>query len=102
MGANSGQTAAEVDLVTAASVEVERHIQTVSAGAEEMSASISEIIAIIDQIAEFQATIAAAVEQQAAVLAEVTDQLSKATVAADQVLAGLDTLIDRSDSRSSG
>ena len=43
MGANSSATATEVDHVTAASVEVERHIQTVAAGAEEMSASIKEI-----------------------------------------------------------
>jgi methyl-accepting chemotaxis protein len=40
-------------------------------------------------------TIAAAVEEQVAVLTDVTGQLSEATAAADQVLAGLDRLAGR-------
>ena len=46
----------------------------------------------VGDIHQLQITIAASVEQQAAVLADVTAQLSRATAAADEVLAGLDRL----------
>jgi methyl-accepting chemotaxis protein len=46
----------------------------------------------VDDIHELQLNIASSVEEQASVLAEVTTQLSAATAAADQVLAGLQTL----------
>lgn len=43
MGSNSAETSSQVNLVTQASVEVSRNVETVSTGAEEMSASIKEI-----------------------------------------------------------
>jgi methyl-accepting chemotaxis protein len=77
-------------------------ITAIVAETGDVATTIATTTDAVGDIHQVQMMIAAAVEQQAAVLAEVTDQLSKATVAADQVLAGLDTLIDRSDSRSSG
>jgi hypothetical protein len=46
----------------------------------------------VDDIHELQLNITSSVEEQASVLAEVITQLSAATAAADQVLAGLQTL----------
>ncbi len=43
MGVNSAETSKQVSLVTSASIEVTRNVETVAAGAEEMAASIKEI-----------------------------------------------------------
>jgi len=43
MGASAGHTSEQVDLIRAASAEVGVHVETVSTGAEEMAASITEI-----------------------------------------------------------
>jgi methyl-accepting chemotaxis protein len=43
MGVNSSETSKQVALVTSASIEVTRNVETVAAGAEEMAASIKEI-----------------------------------------------------------
>ena len=51
----------------------------------------------VDDIHELQLNIASSVEEQSAVLAEVTAQLSTATVAAGQVLTGLQALSATSD-----
>jgi methyl-accepting chemotaxis protein len=79
--------------------KVNEVITAIVAETGDVAGTIATTTDAVGDIHQVQITIAAAVEQQAAVLADVTGQLGKATVAADQVLSGLDKLIDRSDSR---
>jgi methyl-accepting chemotaxis protein len=86
---------------TATSVgKVNEVITAIVAETRDVAGTITTTTDAVGDIHQVQMTIAQSVEEQAAVLAEVTGQLSKATAAADQVLAGLDQLtIERSDSR---
>ncbi|MEV0899648.1 methyl-accepting chemotaxis protein [Actinoplanes sp. NPDC049802] len=78
---------------TATSVErVNQVITTIVAETGDVAHTFASTTGAVDDIHELQLNIASSVEEQAAVLAEVTTQLSTATAAADQVLAGLQTL----------
>ncbi|MEV6348495.1 methyl-accepting chemotaxis protein [Actinoplanes sp. NPDC051851] len=78
---------------TAASVEkVNAVITAIVAETDDVAQTFGATTGAVDGIHELQLNIASSVEEQAAVLAEVTKQLSNATAAADQVLAGLETL----------
>jgi methyl-accepting chemotaxis protein len=78
---------------TATSVqEVNQVISAIVAETEDVAQTFASTTGAVDAIHELQLNIASSVEEQASVLAEVTTQLSAATAAADQVLAGLQTL----------
>ncbi|GAA2658591.1 methyl-accepting chemotaxis protein [Paractinoplanes durhamensis] len=78
---------------TATSVErVNQVITAIVAETDDVAQTFATTSEAVGDIHEGQITIAQSVEEQARVLAEVTDQLSEATQAADQVLAGLDRL----------
>jgi methyl-accepting chemotaxis protein len=78
---------------TATSVEkVNQVITAIVAETEDVAQTFASTTGAVDDIHELQLNIASSVEEQASVLAEVTTQLSAATAAADQVLAGLQTL----------
>jgi methyl-accepting chemotaxis protein len=86
---------------TATSVgKVNEVITAIVAETGDVAGTIATTTDAVGDIHEVQMTIAQSVEEQATVLADVTGQLSNATAAAEQVLAGLDQLtIERSDSR---
>ena len=78
---------------TATSVQrVNEVITAIVAETDDVAQTFAGTSDAVGDIHQLQITIAASVEQQAAVLADVTDQLSRATAAADEVLAGLDRL----------
>ncbi|MFC7532224.1 methyl-accepting chemotaxis protein [Actinoplanes sp. GCM10030250] len=78
---------------TASSVEkVNQVITAIVAETDDVAQTFASTAGAVDGIHELQLNIASSVEEQAAVLAEVTGQLSTATAAADQVLAGLHKL----------
>ena len=78
---------------TASSVEkVNQVITAIVAETDDVAQTFAHTTDAVDGIHELQLSIASSVEEQAAVLAEVTKQLSNATAAADQVLAGLQKL----------
>ncbi|GIM96329.1 methyl-accepting chemotaxis protein [Paractinoplanes toevensis] len=78
---------------TATSVErVNQVITAIVAETDDVAQTFATTSDAVGDIHEGQITIARSVEEQARVLAEVTEQLSAATQAADQVLAGLDRL----------
>ncbi|GAA0451892.1 hypothetical protein GCM10009531_49460 [Actinoplanes capillaceus] len=78
---------------TATSVErVNQVITAIVAETGDVAHTFASTAGAVDGIHELQLNIASSVEEQAAVLAEVTTQLSTATAAAGQVLAGLETL----------
>ncbi|RLK59011.1 methyl-accepting chemotaxis protein [Actinokineospora cianjurensis] len=96
MGKGFGVVASEVRALanaTSSSVgRVEAVINTIVGQTGEVTRSFDSTIAVIDTVRDTQLEIAHAVEQQSQVLTEVTDQLSRATKAAREVLAGLDQL----------
>jgi len=78
---------------TATSVgRVNEVITAIVAETDDVAQTFATTSEAVGGIHEVQLTIAQSVEEQARVLAEVTQQLSQATQAADQVLAGLDRL----------
>ena len=79
------QTADSVDRVNGV-------IQAIVAQTGDVASTFESTTTAVADIHAIQADIAASVEEQAAVLTEVTRQLSAATVAAGQVLAGLEQL----------
>ncbi|MBB2943124.1 methyl-accepting chemotaxis protein [Actinoplanes lutulentus] len=84
---------------TATSVQrVNEVITAIVAETDDVAQTITSTTGAVDGIHELQLNIASSVEEQAAVLSEVTTQLSTATSAADQVLAGLQSLAARSGS----
>jgi len=82
------QTAASVDRVNGV-------IQAIVAQTADVATTFDSTTTAVADIHAIQADIAASVREQAAVLAEVTRQLSAATVAAQQVLTGLERLTVR-------
>jgi methyl-accepting chemotaxis protein len=84
---------------TATSVErVNQVITAIVAETDDVAQTFASTTGAVDDIHELQLNIASSVEEQAAVLSEVTMQLSNATSAADQVLAGLQSLSARTGS----
>ncbi|BBH63423.1 hypothetical protein ACTI_01080 [Actinoplanes sp. OR16] len=84
---------------TATSVEkVNQVITAIVAETDDVAQTFASTTGAVDDIHELQLNIASSVEEQAAVLSEVTMQLSTATSAADQVLAGLQSLSARAGS----
>nr|WP_172666634.1 methyl-accepting chemotaxis protein [Actinoplanes missouriensis] len=84
---------------TATSVErVKQVITAIVAETDDVAQTFASTTGAVDEIHKVQLNIAASVEEQALMLAEVTTQLSNATSAADQVLAGLQTLSARAGS----
>ncbi|MBM7773885.1 methyl-accepting chemotaxis protein [Actinokineospora baliensis] len=96
MGKGFAVVASEVRALanaTSSSVgRVEGVINTIVTSTGEVTRSFDSTIAVIDTVRDTQLDIASAVEQQSQVLSDVTDQLSRATKAAREVLAGLDQL----------
>jgi len=79
------QTAESVDRVSGV-------IKAIVAQTGDVATTFDSTTAAVADIHAIQIDIAASVEEQAAVLSEVTRQLAAATVAAQQVLTGLDRL----------
>jgi methyl-accepting chemotaxis protein len=79
------QTAESVDRVSGV-------IKAIVAQTGDVATTFDSTTAAVADIHSIQTDIAASVEQQAAVLSEVTRQLAAATVAAQQVLTGLERL----------
>jgi methyl-accepting chemotaxis protein len=78
---------------TATSVgKVSEVITAIVAETDDVAQTFASTTNAVGEIHQLQLTIARSVEEQAAVLADITGQLSQATAAADQVLAGLDRL----------
>ncbi len=78
---------------TATSVErVNQVIAAIVAETGDVAQTFAATTSAVDDIHDLQLDIASSVEEQAAVLAEVTSQLSTATVSAGQVLTGLQEL----------
>jgi methyl-accepting chemotaxis protein len=75
-------------------------IAAVTGQTEAAAAGFTSTVAAVAEISEVQIAIAAAVQEQAVVLAEVTRQLSTASSAAREVLAGLDQLTAEAVQRS--
>ena len=81
---------------TATSVgKVSEVITAIVAETDDVAQTFATTTDAVGDIHDLQMAIAQAVEEQAAVLTDITDQLSHATAAADQVLAGLDRLAGR-------
>jgi methyl-accepting chemotaxis protein len=81
---------------TATSVgKVSEVITAIVAETDDVAHTFATTTDAVGDIHQLQLTIARSVEEQAAVLADITVQLSQATAAADQVLAGLDRLATR-------
>ncbi|GIE81615.1 hypothetical protein Aph02nite_75650 [Actinoplanes philippinensis] len=101
LGKGFAVVAGEVkDLARETAVSVEKVNQVITAIVAEtgdVAHTFASTTGAVDDIHELQLNIASSVEEQAAVLAEVTTQLSAATAAADQVLAGLETLSATTD-----
>jgi len=64
--------------------------------------SITGILSIIDQIAEFQDTIAAAVEEQAATTSEIARSVSDASRGSQEITANMHTVAEAADSTANG
>ena len=64
--------------------------------------SITGILSIIDQIAEFQDTIAAAVEEQAATTSEIARSVSDASRGSQEITANMHTVAQAADSTANG
>jgi methyl-accepting chemotaxis protein len=96
LGKGFAVVASEVkDLARETATSVERVNQVIAAIVAEtgdVARTFGATAGAVDEIHQMQIGIASSVEEQAVVLASVTEQLSNATAAADQVLAGLDRL----------
>ena len=64
--------------------------------------SITGILSIIDQIAEFQDTIAAAVEEQAATTSEIARSVGEASRGSQEITANMHTVAEAADSTANG
>jgi len=64
--------------------------------------SITGILSIIDQIAEFQDTIAAAVEEQAATTSDIARSVSDASRGSQEITANMHTVAEAADSTANG
>jgi methyl-accepting chemotaxis protein len=96
LGKGFAVVASEVkDLARETGTSVERVNEVIAAVVAEtgdVAQTFAATAGAVDEIHQMQISIASSVEEQAAVLASVAEQLSNATAAADQVLAGLDRL----------
>jgi methyl-accepting chemotaxis protein len=96
LGKGFAVVASEVkDLARETATSVERVTEVIAAIVGEtgdVAQTFAATAGAVDEIHQMQISIATSVEEQAAVLASVTEQLSNATAAADQVLIGLDRL----------
>jgi methyl-accepting chemotaxis protein len=96
LGKGFAVVASEVkDLARETGTSVERVTEVIAAIVAEtgdVAQTFAATAGAVDEIHQMQISIASSVEEQAAVLSSVTEQLSTATAAANQVLAGLDRL----------